>query len=215
MEADMTIRQNFALLAAAAAAIALAGCTSTTDTAPDDATATPAATSGCTPDAGEISWGKLGYGDNVPVGVQVSTYSLGGTLSETTTIDLQAEPEFSGDGINMVSRFDHETRLAWQDALLDDVHRTGQVGDDFGDPIVLGQQPYVTSEPQPDGAFVTSVESTQAAMPFTIDCGDGQAPFEGTIYAVPPGATASMQLSCSADNTGATENQQAALEYCP
>ncbi|GAB2450942.1 hypothetical protein HD599_002337 [Conyzicola lurida] len=212
----MTTRQYSALLVAALAAITMAGCT----TAGDDTepTAEPAATSGCTPETGAISWGTLSYGENVPVGVQVVTTTgsttPSGPVTTVETIAVPTEPQFGGDGINMVSDFDSDLRDEWESVLIEDARTTGQVGEDFATDFVLGEQQYVTADPPADGTFVTAVETTPQVMPFTIEC-DGQEPFSGSVSAVTPGGTASVQLSCAADNSEASENQLAALEYCP
>jgi len=181
------------------AAAALAGCSAPTPL--PSQTAAP----GCDPQTATITWSPANDFDRVLVGVQLVTYADAGATRSVEVTTLDPGVEVSSEALDALGD-------GWQQALLDDLDRTGQVDENFGAAPQISGEPAGEPTPAVDGQFVVAVDAPLSSVPFAVDCGDE--PIEGTVNAIDGGLGYTL-LSC-ADPAAADASQVevAAREYC-
>ena len=185
------------MLLLTATMLALAGCS--------QPTALPSQSPDTACDPQSIAWESGVDVGRVPVGVQLVTYSDGGATRsvEVTTLDpgVTITPEaldVLGDG--------------WQQVLLDDLDRTGQIDENFGAQPQISDEPAGEPTPPVDGQFVVAVDAPLTSVPFTVACGGTTV--GGAVSAVNGGLGFTL-LSCAepaAEN--ASQAEITAREFC-
>ncbi|MET0989786.1 MAG: hypothetical protein ABWY54_03980 [Glaciihabitans sp.] len=192
----------------------LAGCTSSGSGGSDAAaTASPApAAADCTPGTSTIYWDEARSFGAVPVGSYLLEYSEPGAATTTIPINLEREPEYPGDGLNMLTQFDADAVDEWHIALLTDLQRTGQVPRDFGEPTTLPSTPSATMSTETPGTRALVVTMDQIAVPYEIDCRDVLT--EGSVVAVDTNNATNIFFDCSALPMPATPESEVAEETC-
>ena len=194
----MAISQKKALFSLIPALL-LAGCSASTP-APSE---TPDAA--CDPATATITWSPATEVGRVPAGVQLVTYTDGGATRsvEVTTLD---------PGITVSEDALAELGDGWQQVLLDDLDRTGQVDENFGATPQISDEPAGEPSTPVDGQFVVAVDAPLSVVPFTVDCGSSSV--EGQVSAVNGGLGFTL-LGCADPMAGtATEAEITAREYC-
>jgi hypothetical protein len=198
--------------------VTLAGCLGSPNppaTGEPDPTAISAA-SECSPETALIQWDEKFVGASVPVGAYVSPFAADGTVEDTTTIDREIAPEFLGDGLNQFTDFDADARGQWEELLLADARRTGQVERDFGELSPLAAKPgslVSLDNPGEPGTGVQVVSHPETSMTFEITCGDAD-PVTGTLRAVENDSTSAIFYVCDDLPEPATVESEYAGEIC-
>jgi len=181
------------------AAASLAGCAAPTPLPSE----TPAAA--CDPATATITWSPATDVGRVPVGVQLVTYADGGATRSVEVTTLDPGVQITGEALT-------ELGESWQQVLLDDLDRTGQVDENFGAEPQISDEPAGEPTPPVDGQFVVAVDAPLSAIPFVVDC--GATSVDGTVSAVNGGLGYTL-LSCTEPAaTDATPAEVAAREYC-
>ena len=159
----------------------------------------------CDPATATITWSPATDVGRVPAGVQLVTYTDGGANRsvEVTTLD---------PGITVSEDALVELGDGWQQVLLDDLDRTGQVDENFGAVPQISDEPAGEPATPIDGQFVVAVDAPLSVVPFTVDCGSSSV--EGQVSAINGGLGFTL-LDCA--DTAAADASQAeitAREYC-
>ena len=171
-------------------ALLLAGCTATAP-APTPA---PSGAAACDPATADITWQPVGVSSDVPIGVQVITYSNGGSQRDFEIIAYDVAPDYDQDALDELAGDDDSLRADWRDELLASANRTGQFPQGFGVVPTLPDEPTVTPTEPVDGTFVVAMGSPQSGLSFAVDCGDRTV--EGMISAVDPRSLSHISLEC-------------------
>ena len=187
------------LLFLTVAAATLAGCAAPTPLPTETAAAA------CDPATATITWSPAMDAGRVPAGVQLVTYTDGGATREVEVTTLDPGVQVTGNALT-------ELGENWQQVLLDDLERTGQVDDNFGAEPQIASEPAAEPAPLVDGQFVVAVDAPLTSVGFVVDC--GATSVEGTVNAVNGGLGYTF-LSCAEPAaTDATPAELAAREYC-
>ncbi len=175
---------------------------------------TPTAAVGCDPATTKITWQPVGASGDVPVGVQVITYSGGGTQRDFEIVAYEVAPDYDQKALDTLSGGDDALRAEWRAELLDSANRTGQFPQGFGVAPTLPDEPTVVPTEPVDGTLVVAMGSPQSGLRFTADCGDRTV--EGMIAAIDPRSLSNISLECDpALYPEPDPIVAAALAYCP
>jgi hypothetical protein len=190
-------------------ALILAGCSTAPSPEPS-----PTAVGGCDPVGAEITWQPVGASGDVPVGVQVITYSNGGTQRDVEVVEYDVAPDYDERALDALSGGDDARRAAWREELLDSANRTGQFPQGFGVMPTLPSEPNVEFAEPVDGTFLVAMGSPQSGLSFSVDC-NGET-VEGMIAAIDPRSLSNISLECDLSMYPEPDPVvAAALAYCP
>jgi len=206
------------LLLGPALMVSLAGCV-TSEPLPNPppsgaSETTEPATVLCTPDNSTITWGAAIDGEPVLQSVTVSTVAADGTETVTFT-PRELLPVFTGDELITMTGNDTAAVEDWEEALVTDVRRTGQVPEDFGETFV--GEDFVSTpviENRVAGTVLLTLTSSILSLPFSIDCGSGQT-WEGTLAATDNFEKTSTVYECGFEPPGPAASYFKAIAYCP
>jgi hypothetical protein len=164
-----------AAVLASAALLILAGCSPTP--APKHLTAAER----CTPKTGVVTWQKAMKGPRESIGDYVLDYSQGGGAYTTTETKLPAKASFSyGEGA--FEAISATSRTVWEQSLLAQVRRTGQVEADFGKaPTMIDNT--MTPDNVKSGKYIVDVSEDVTSVPFTVSCAGVKGKLTGFVIA--------------------------------
>ena len=162
------MRSNRSLIALATVSLlAFTACTTSPDPSPDPRTST--STVPCIPDASEITWQPASESGLQLIGVSEFVIAADGTTTRTDTL-LDHEVELVDANPHVVAEYHSLDRDDLFGGLIEDVRRTGQVPETFGDPI----DPFADAElTQNEGRYFIGFELMTTRVPFEANCGDG------------------------------------------
>jgi hypothetical protein len=151
----------------------------------------------CTPKTATITWDQATRSDDALIGVYRLTWSKSQSiwLSQFSPIDVR--PAFDDATLSSELGATPDLTMAWEQALLVDARRTGQVGTDFGGAARVDdpdRPPVVPSNPAP-GVIIDAVDVNQMTMPFTITCSTGKKAI-GSVTGAILGGFATTSYEC-------------------
>jgi hypothetical protein len=181
------------------AAATLAGCAAPTPLP------SPTAAPACDPQSATIAWSPSFDTGRVPVGVQLVTYTDGGATRSVEVTSLDPAVQISPEALD-------ELGDGWEQALLDDLERTGQVDENFGATPQIPDEPAGEPTPLIDGQFAIAVDAPLTSVPFVVDCGETSV--EGQVSAMNGGLGFTFLNCAEPAAADATEAEITAREYC-
>ncbi|GAA1126589.1 hypothetical protein [Arthrobacter flavus] len=149
--------------------LAITACTSSPDPSPNPQTSSSAVP--CIPAAGEITWQSASDAGFQLIGLSEFVIAADGTTTRSDTV-LDHEVELIDINPLVVSVYQLDDRDDLFTALVEDVRRTGQVPEGFGEPI--DPFAFADAEPAPnEGRYFMGFEVMTTRVPFEADCGGG------------------------------------------
>lgn len=178
------------IIVATAPLLAITGCTTSPDPSPNPQTSTSSAP--CIPAAGEITWQSASDSGFQLIGLSEFVIATDGATTRSDTV-LDHEVELIDANPLVVAEYQSDDRDDLFNALMEDVRRTGQVPESFGEPI--DPFAFADAELSPnEGRYFMGFEVMTTSVPFEADCGGGL--IEGSLRGPISGGGSATLIQC-------------------